>query len=152
MHHRAHRPRANAISKFVHFGMKAAVITEAERNSSLASGVHCAFRVVFGERKRFLTEDVFSGFRRRDHLLRMYRVRRTEDYCMNMWVREKRFETFSEPQVMSIGESLELGGNRPRRTRNKTNVIAPMDRLDKRLSPPAHSYNGRINHDYPLIL
>src|SRR5262249_3258047 len=112
----------------------------------------CPFRIALGQSKWLLAKDVLSCLCGSDHLLRVHGMWSAKDYSLNITIFQQRFETFGKAQLVSFCKRLRLGRDGPRSARNKTYEITSLGRLDERFSPPAQTYNGRIDHDAPLLL
>ena len=79
-----------------HFGMKAPVVAEAERDAGLAHGCDRAFGFLFGQRERLFAEHVFLRRRRRDHLRGMHGMRRRQHHRVDRRIGEDQPRS-SEP-------------------------------------------------------
>src|SRR5262245_58532490 len=130
--------------------MKPPVVSKAQRDSGLASGIYRSFRIAPGQRKWLLAKNVFSCLCCSDHLLRMQGMRSAKHNSMNTGILQQRFETLSETQLVSFCKRSHFGRCGARCAGNKTDEITSLSGLDERFTPPAQPYNGRIDHDVPL--
>ena len=127
--------------------MEAPVVAQAERHAGLLGGGDGRFRVRFRQRKRLLAEDVLAGLRRRDDLRAVQRVRGGKDDRVHVRIRQRLRVRLMEGEAVRRAERFVVVGLRPRRRRDKLQVLAhALHGLDQRLPPPAEPDHRRLDH------
>ena len=82
------------------------------------------FGLCLVQRERLLAEDVFAGFRRRDHLRGVLGVRRSEHHGVDLRISEDRLVAVGEVHALLLRERQVVVGLRARR--RGTNLIVSL--------------------------
>src|SRR5687768_5992793 len=88
-----------------------------------------------------------------NHLLRMHGMRRGENDSVNPGIRQKRFVTGREGELLRLCKCVQFGRWSAACSCDETNhITAFLNRLDYSLSPPTHSDDRGIDHFYSLTM